>query len=51
MSMASSLHGRGESAGMTEAAADALIRDHAGRAYWEARPKSWEADSEAKSQF
>jgi hypothetical protein len=36
---------------MTEEAADALIRDHAGRAYWVARQKSWEADSEAKSQY
>jgi len=51
MSMASSFHRRGENAAMTEAAADALIRDHAGRAYWEARRKSWDADSEAKSQF
>ena len=36
---------------MTEEAADALIRDHAGRAYWVARQKSWEADSEEKSQY
>jgi hypothetical protein len=51
MSLASSFDRRGESAEMTEAAADALIRDHADRAYWVARRKSSEADSEAKSQF
>ena len=51
MSMASSFDRRDESAGMTDAAADALIRDHADRAYWVARRKSWDADSEAKSQF
>ena len=47
MSMASSFDRRDESVGMTDAAADALIRDHADRAYWEARRKSWDADSEA----
>ena len=51
MNMSSSFHRRNESGEMTEAAADALIRDHADRAYWEARRKSWDADSEAKSQF
>jgi hypothetical protein len=49
--MASSFHRRNESGEMTEEAADALIRDHADRAYWEARRKSWDADSEAMSQF
>ncbi len=51
MSMASSFHRRNESGEMAEAAADALIRDHADRAYWVARRKSWDADSEAMSQF
>ena len=49
--MARSSPGRAETAELTEALADALIRDHAGRAYWVARRKSWEADSEAKSQY
>lgn len=49
--VARSFTGRTETAEMTEEAADALIRDHAGRAYWVARQKSWEADSEEKSQY
>ncbi len=42
------LRRHGKSAEELEALADALIRDHGGRAYWEARSRGWEAASQLK---
>jgi hypothetical protein len=45
------LHRQGENAGITGSMVDALIRDRAGQAFWEAHKRAWEADSVLKARY